>query len=700
MVQGDRELASKRWTRIVNNTGSEIQIKYDMDVYTVNPMSNAMVQWDTYDEYETLLPSFHLKGHAAMSRYISIPPRTLYESTEIIVESKGVNMEFSYRTFSYLEFLKNAVSSMEKLLLTMAEHLEKVKIWRMQCTHLFERYRGGVGTALQEMNILITMMGGERFPVSETYKPFIDLICPQLLSSMLEAEELLLFCGDGRYKKAAFELSSPIPSKPTFSRFFLVLRTLHWILESIQCYLEQVLLQNLGVGSNISPADWRWCEMRCRTIFCPRNSSTMQGMYIEADGNGRGSIGEDEHFDIADLSRQIEDRYALLHSLQLKSASTDLATHNEDKLEAIWMKRLRHSSSQTCGSDSILDCFLLDSLDFEIKGRLGGGAFKQVYACKWEEEVVAVAIVEESSKKHLREVIEKEVGHLATVQHPNVVQLVGFACKDSIEVYQKKFSGHIVTELMEEGDLQSLISHQLRIDDGSETTTDGPPFTLPVAIDIALQIVEAMVHVHNQCRVLHRDLKPENCLVRPKYDLKRFIPRFSDVPLYYTIKLVDFGIAKMPGIQNSNFYTPRQGTPSYMAPEVQGPTSQAYTWSADVWSFGMLCYKLFTGKDPFETKTLKYVSEGIREGKRPIFPTGFPEELKKLIQRCWDKTPSARPRFQDIRRELWQIKTIWMLRSCNIIVPSSEPLSRGRARGAAWLSTDTIFFGRLMNRFL
>ena len=71
-----------------------------------------------------------------------------------------------------------------------------------------------------------------------------------------------------------------------------------------------------------------------------------------------------------------------------------------------------------------------------------------------------------------------------------------------------KQKGYIVIELMES-------NLRTEIDSCKSTPGRKIPFDLPVALDIMLQIVEAMVHVH-ECKVIYRDLKAENCLVKAK----------------------------------------------------------------------------------------------------------------------------------------------------------------------------------------
>lgn len=96
------------------------------------------------------------------------------------------------------------------------------------------------------------------------------------------------------------------------------------------------------------------------------------------------------------------------------------------------------------------------------------------------------------------ELAEAEPGLLARVQHPNVVELIGYAYKDDV----LDPGGFLVTEFIEQ-DLDSLIKQQW-----PETTSEGRPFALLVAVDVVTQVVEAMIHL-KECRAFHRDWKPK-----------------------------------------------------------------------------------------------------------------------------------------------------------------------------------------------
>jgi serine/threonine protein kinase len=191
-------------------------------------------------------------------------------------------------------------------------------------------------------------------------------------------------------------------------------------------------------------------------------------------------------------------------------------------------------------------------------------------------------------------------------------------------------------ELVEE-DLGSLIERNTRL-------YNGAPFPLMIAIDILLQIVEAMVHVH-KCGELHRNLGPSNVLVHPK---SASTSSREDINVYYLVKLTGFlrdGVVnKMPG-STDVLYDSFVRARGYMAPAMRHFPKEEYTQATDVWSFGWIAHDVVLGP---------YILGSERN--RPLLPDWCSQGLKDLMTKCWGTNPQVRPSFEQIRKELMTIK--------------------------------------------
>jgi serine/threonine-protein kinase len=112
------------------------------------------------------------------------------------------------------------------------------------------------------------------------------------------------------------------------------------------------------------------------------------------------------------------------------------------------------------------------------------------------------------------------------------------------------------------------------------------------AVPIALAIAEGLEAAHAK-GVIHRDLKPENVFLVPTGE-PAGKPALS-------VKVVDFGAAKLLGgarLTKSGFVF---GTPHYMAPELV--SGKAIDARVDVYALGVMLYQMVTGRLPFEAET-------------------------------------------------------------------------------------------------
>jgi len=149
--------------------------------------------------------------------------------------------------------------------------------------------------------------------------------------------------------------------------------------------------------------------------------------------------------------------------------------------------------------------------------------------------------------------------------------------------------------------------------------------------DFLLQACDALAEAHAM-GVVHRDLKPENV----------FLARGKDGT--DCVKLVDFGIAKLPGLGSMTHTTTVMGSPLYMSPE-QLTSSRDVDARADIWSLGVILYELLTGQMPFDADSVVQLAVKVRE--QPFEPLDAacpdaPSELVKAVEGCLEKDQERR----------------------------------------------------------
>ncbi len=182
-----------------------------------------------------------------------------------------------------------------------------------------------------------------------------------------------------------------------------------------------------------------------------------------------------------------------------------------------------------------------------------------------------------------------------------------------------------VHDLVVEGDTLGIVMDLVQGPDlRAELRTRGV-FDPADAARVGAGIAAALAAAHAG-GVLHRDVKPENVLL----DIS------TDPP---TVRLADFGIARLTRGAQLTRQTALIGTPSYLAPEVcagfpPGP-------AVDLYALGVVLYELCCGVPPFGGDLVAVV--GAHVAVRPGRPAGVPEPLWALIASLLAKDPAQRP---------------------------------------------------------
>jgi serine/threonine-protein kinase len=131
---------------------------------------------------------------------------------------------------------------------------------------------------------------------------------------------------------------------------------------------------------------------------------------------------------------------------------------------------------------------------------------------------------------------------------------------------------------------------------------EGRAFTEQEALDIMIQIADALHHAH-QRGLIHRDVKPKNILLTPQG----------------VAKLTDLGLARATDDKDAaeSEAGKAYGTPYYISPEqIRGDVD--IDFRADIYSLGATMYHMVTGRPPFDGETPSAVMH--KHLKQPLTP--------------------------------------------------------------------------------
>jgi hypothetical protein len=135
----------------------------------------------------------------------------------------------------------------------------------------------------------------------------------------------------------------------------------------------------------------------------------------------------------------------------------------------------------------------------------------------------------------------------------------------------------------------------------------------------------AALYAAHQAGLVHRDIKPGNLLITPDG----------------TVKITDFGIARLADQVPLTATGQVMGTVQYLAPEQAGgkPASPL----TDVYSLGIVAYEALAGKRPFRGESQVAIALAQIKEAPPALPSSIPEEVRALVMSCMAKKPEGRP---------------------------------------------------------
>ncbi|MGH7599429.1 MAG: protein kinase domain-containing protein [bacterium] len=145
-------------------------------------------------------------------------------------------------------------------------------------------------------------------------------------------------------------------------------------------------------------------------------------------------------------------------------------------------------------------------------------------------------------------------------------------------------------------------------------------------LDWAIQIASGLEAAHEK-GVIHRDIKSANVMITTKGQ----------------IKIMDFGLARLPDSSLLTDEKSTMGTVAYMSPEQA--RGRKVDHRTDLWSFGVVLYEMLAGDLPFRGDHPQVVIYSIiNETPDPItrLQPDVPPELGEILNKLLAKNPTAR----------------------------------------------------------
>lgn len=262
---------------------------------------------------------------------------------------------------------------------------------------------------------------------------------------------------------------------------------------------------------------------------------------------------------------------------------------------------------------------------YRLIGLLGHGATAGVYLALDTQlgthVVVKQLAPQNETNEGLKERFLTEAQALAALQHPGVVRVLDYAAPHDERPY-------LVMEALVGETLAALLRRR-------------PRLPSELALRIARCTAQGLAAAH-AAGIVHRDIKPDNLFL---------LGTLGDP---FGVKVIDFGMAKLPKGDGSSGVHTVLGTIEYMAPEQV--TADPVDGRTDIYGFGIVLFRLFTGHLPFEA------AEGYdllcHQLLTPVPPPSWIDSaiepyLNALITRATRKHPANRyPDMQALSSDL------------------------------------------------
>ncbi len=250
---------------------------------------------------------------------------------------------------------------------------------------------------------------------------------------------------------------------------------------------------------------------------------------------------------------------------------------------------------------------------YEIESELGRGAMGVVFRARDPAIGRTVAIktirlselAEPLEQVRLRNRLLHEARSAGVLSHPGIVTIY--------DVSEQDDTAYVAMEFVNGPTLEQVLSGQQ------------PPDATTI-FRVLRETAAALDYAHKK-GIIHRDIKPANIMIHEDG----------------TVKICDFGVAKIPAPQLATQAGLVVGTPSYMSPEQA--LGRPVDGRSDQFSLAVIAFELLTGGKPFVSEQLAALVYKIAHEDPPVPSKLNPTvnwQVDLVLQRALQKGPAAR----------------------------------------------------------
>jgi len=261
---------------------------------------------------------------------------------------------------------------------------------------------------------------------------------------------------------------------------------------------------------------------------------------------------------------------------------------------------------------------------YDLVEQLGQGGMAMVYrarhraAGQFPRDVVLKAMLPALAQHPaIVEMFEDEARLTAQLRHPNIVRVESYGVSGA--------TPYLIMEFLDGKNLSQLRGALNRLE---------RRIPIGVAVSVARDLCLALGYAHafvdargERIQVIHRDVSPSNVMVQRDG----------------SVKLLDFGVAKLSSAAGQAVTTSLKGKFAYMAPEQvnQEPIDRR----CDVFATGIVLHELLTGKRLFGAKTELETLQRVSTAKAQppsLFNPEVPADLDAVVMRALSLRPEHR----------------------------------------------------------